>query len=349
MRIAYYISSHGFGHISRSYEVIKRLLSKDSISKIYVISKRNYFIKDTHEKLVFIDKQFSPGLIQKTSLDIDYISSIKALQNFYSKKEELLEEEVHFLKTNKIDRIISDADSFPFYCAIKTRIPSIFIGNFTWDFIYKGFIKYHSDYQSIAEFFAEFYSHCSKGLILPFNCPISSIQKLTYIPLVGRTSLKDKNTARREFGFTDDKKYILFSFGAYGLSETLFNFNLLDPSCILVTSGYDGLFHESVMHLDKAYYPDVLKACDYVLTKPGYGILSEAYNCQTPILYTSRGDFPEYYLVKALKTYFKARYIENEDVYNFRFPIKEMEQTTFKTAHTLPEGNPYQIIYEALL
>ena len=31
-----------------------------------------------------------------------------------------------------------------------------------------------------------------------------------------------------------------------------------------------------------------------VLTKPGYGIVSDCIGCSTRIVYTDRGDFPEY-------------------------------------------------------
>ena len=41
-------------------------------------------------------------------------------------------------------------------------------------------------------------------------------------------------------------------------------------------------------------YEDLVGAAEAVVTKPGYGIISEAIANDTAILYTARGHFPEY-------------------------------------------------------
>jgi hypothetical protein len=41
-------------------------------------------------------------------------------------------------------------------------------------------------------------------------------------------------------------------------------------------------------------YPDVVGAADVVVTKPGYGIVTDAIGAGTRLVYTDRGDFPEY-------------------------------------------------------
>ena len=50
-------------------------------------------------------------------------------------------------------------------------------------------------------------------------------------------------------------------------------------------------------------YEDLVRAADVVVTKPGYGIISEAIANDTALLYTSRGRFVEYdVLVKEMPT-----------------------------------------------
>ena len=41
-------------------------------------------------------------------------------------------------------------------------------------------------------------------------------------------------------------------------------------------------------------YPDLVGAVEVVVTKPGYGIVSDAIGAGTRLVYTDRGDFPEY-------------------------------------------------------
>jgi L-arabinokinase len=63
-------------------------------------------------------------------------------------------------------------------------------------------------------------------------------------------------------------------------------------------------------------YEDVVASVDAVMTKPGYGIVSEAIAAERPLLYTSRGVFREYDLfVREMPRYLRARFIPQEDLF----------------------------------
>ena len=52
---------------------------------------------------------------------------------------------------------------------------------------------------------------------------------------------------------------------------------------------------------------DLVRAADVVVTKPGYGIISEAIANDAALLYTSRGRFVEYdVLVKEMPRYLRC-------------------------------------------
>jgi L-arabinokinase len=62
-------------------------------------------------------------------------------------------------------------------------------------------------------------------------------------------------------------------------------------------------------------YENVVAAVDAVVTKPGYGILSECVSTCTPMLYTSRGAFREYdLLVSHMPRVVRSRFITREDL-----------------------------------
>jgi UDP-N-acetylglucosamine:LPS N-acetylglucosamine transferase len=62
-------------------------------------------------------------------------------------------------------------------------------------------------------------------------------------------------------------------------------------------------------------YEDLVRAVDVVVTKPGYGIVADALAHQVPMLYTDRGDFPEYeFLVQALSDLANAEYIPQDEL-----------------------------------
>jgi L-arabinokinase len=62
-------------------------------------------------------------------------------------------------------------------------------------------------------------------------------------------------------------------------------------------------------------YEDLVRAADVVVTKPGYGIISEAIANSAALLYTSRGHFVEYdVLVREMPRYLRAEFLEQKQL-----------------------------------
>jgi L-arabinokinase len=67
-------------------------------------------------------------------------------------------------------------------------------------------------------------------------------------------------------------------------------------------------------------YQDLLAACDVVVTKPGYGIISECVANDTAILYTSRGHFREYeVLVREMPRFVRCAFVDQESLFAGRW------------------------------
>ncbi|XDD55174.1 glycosyl transferase [Leptospira sp. WS4.C2] len=320
MKIYFYISGHGFGHISRSGNIIKRLLAAEFIDEIHLISTRITFLDFTHPKLKTRNLKLDVGVSQKNSLSIDLQTTKEELQDFEKNKNHLLKEETEYCKKNNISLILTDSSSFPITIALETGIQSIFLGNFTWDFIYKNYAKDDAYFGNLGEQLQVEYGFATEALILPFSCPMPAFLDSTNIGLVGRKPTLSKDLTRQKFGFKDDTTYILLSFGAYGLEGTQLQTKNLNPSIQLVAYGVPGIQTEGILVPEVSHYPDLVAAADYVCTKPGYGILAECYYAKTPILYTDRGDFSEYlYLVNALDLYFRSAYIDLPRIISCQF------------------------------
>ena len=67
-------------------------------------------------------------------------------------------------------------------------------------------------------------------------------------------------------------------------------------------------------------YEDLVAAVDIVITKPGYGIISECVANHTAMLYTSRGRFAEYeVLVEEMPRFLRCGHIEHDDLFAGRW------------------------------
>ena len=188
MNIAYYISGHGFGHISRSYEVVKYLLENAPLEKLFINSMRKDFIKDKKENLVFREVSVDVGMVQLSSISLNVEKTLEAIFEFEKGKQKIIESEIEFLRKEKIDSIISDSSSLPFLLADTLKLPSYFVGNFTWDFIYDNYAKDDPYFKEYSNILRREYSLCKLGLILPFHCPMTSLPKKINIGIFSKTT-----------------------------------------------------------------------------------------------------------------------------------------------------------------
>ena len=72
---------------------------------------------------------------------------------------------------------------------------------------------------------------------------------------------------------------------------------------------------ESLIYAKGLHYQDLVGACEVVVTKPGYGIISECIANETAMLYTSRGHFLEYdVLVREMPRFVRCAFIDQESL-----------------------------------
>src|SRR5262249_23764997 len=131
------------------------------------------------------------------------------------------------------------------------------------------------------------YAETTRALRLPLHGGFDAMADVTIdIPFIARRSTRDRAETRRAIGVDADERrpVVLPSFGAYGAALPLDEVRragrliVLDPD--RVPDGFR--------------YQDLVAAADVVVSKPGYGIVSECVANDTPLLYTSRGRFIEY-------------------------------------------------------
>ena len=69
------------------------------------------------------------------------------------------------------------------------------------------------------------------------------------------------------------------------------------------------------MYAQGLRYEDVVAAVDVVVTKPGYGIISECLANDTALLYTDRGHFIEYdVLVREMPRHVRCAYLPQAEI-----------------------------------
>jgi hypothetical protein len=169
----------------------------------------------------------------------------------------------------------------------------------------------------------EAYARADLLLRLPFAGDLSAFRRVEGVPLVVRRPPTPRHEARRRLGL-DDRPAVLLSFGGLGLPglrPAAFS-SLVDYQLLLTGRAGHGRVPPNLRRLDGdalkslgLSYPDVVGAADAVVTKPGYGIVTDCIGAGTRLVYTDRGDFPEYpVMVAEMPRYLPTVFASNEDV-----------------------------------
>jgi hypothetical protein len=161
-----------------------------------------------------------------------------------------------------------------------------------------------------ADLAAESYRQAALLLELPFAGDLSVFTFREQVGLVARRPRVAREEARRRLGL-DGRPAVLLSFGGLGLpameragAQESREYRWLRPADV----------DDRLEALDLTY-PDVVHAVDVVVTKPGYGMVTDAIAAGTRVVYTERGDFPEYpILVEGMKRHLACVHVSNADL-----------------------------------
>ena len=135
--------------------------------------------------------------------------------------------------------------------------------------------------------------------------------------MVARRARRSREEARRRLGLSDARPVVLLSFGGFEIEGIDFGcVEHLEEFQFLITQPLpQPIRNVRVVAMDGLRYEDVVAQADAVITKPGYGIVSECLANRVPVLFTDRGRFAEYdCLVEGLERFGVCRFIGNDDL-----------------------------------
>ncbi|MEN6437671.1 MAG: hypothetical protein ABFD97_03715 [Syntrophobacter sp.] len=338
--VAYYITPHGFGHAVRSCEILRRLIELRPDVRPIIIS-------DIPESLleqnlgdggyVFRRLRLDIGLFQRDSIRFDLEKTLEELEKLYLHSSQIIEGEIAFLKDNRVGAVVSDISFLPFPAAHALGIPAVGISNFTWDWIYTAYAERDPRWKGIISWIRNCYATASLFLQLPMHGDCSAFPRIESVPLVARKAARCREEVLSILGLGKKERVFLISFtnldlekAAYDRLEGIRDVTFLYKSPLKLplsrARSIDGL---------EISYVDAVAASDAVITKPGYGIVSDCLASATPVIYTDRGLFPEYpILVETLREQLTSIYLDSD-----RFLAGEWEPA-IREISSLPGKTP---------
>src|SRR5688572_21711553 len=365
-----YISGHGVGHATRSIEVINHILAKRPETRVGVRTSAPRWLFDltVKGKVTFTTLEADTGVVQVDALTLDEADSIRRASSFHSDLVTRAASETRSLRELGAGLIVGDGPPLASAVGASAGIPSISIGNFTWDWIYADYPRVRLA-PSLLPAIRGAYAKGSMALRLPMSGGFESFSNVKDIPFIARVASMSREDVCKRLKLPADKPLVLASFGGYGLpgldTDTISKFKKYtvvttanvplsrvrkDTPAVVERKGAFISVNEEAMYDAGVRYEDLVGAADVVVTKPGYGIISECIANDTAILYTSRGHFPEYdVLVEEMPKYVRSAFITQDDLFAGKWESALDKLRAQAKLKKKPEMNGADVAAEILL
>lgn len=319
--IAYYISSHGYGHGVRSCGIIRAINTLYPQLNIQIVSNLpSSFLANQFEpgRNSIRAESFDVGMTQIDSIRVDVPSTLAKLKQFYSQRKERVEREAAYLEKQSISLIVVDIPALPLEAAALVGIPRLAVGNFAWDWIYSEFLSQDTGWKSIVDILRKEYAKTDLLLRLPFCEEMNAFPHIEDIPLVTSPGKSRRTEIAGVTQCDPAKKWILLSFTTLEWNdEALSKVESIREYEFFTVRPLE--WKRSNIHIldrSRMTFSDMLASMDAVISKPGFGILSDCIANKKPLIYADRSNFLEYQiLVDAIRKHVRHVHIPATKLY----------------------------------
>lgn len=328
--IVYYITAHGYGHGVRSCEILEalRATAPDLVRTVVTALPSPFLETRITPPFTHRNRSFDVGMVQLDSIRIDLDATEHALRVLCENWEQEVLDEGRWLAAVGATVVVADIPGIPMEAARRIGIPVVAVGNFGWDWIYSGDRRFSDParvvWRTAVDRFANAYAKADLLLRLPFAEPMAAFPKQIDLPLLGSPGQERRKEIAIHTGADPRRRWVLLSFTTLDLTQDALRRleSLADDYELFTVRPLE--FAGRFRAIDPARFPfkDVLASADAVVSKPGFGIVSECILNAKPLLHAERTDFREYpILLAAIERYLQHRLLPAEALYDGRLEL----------------------------
>ncbi len=298
MRIAYFVTPHGFGHAARAAAVMVALQELDPAIQFDIFTQvpRWFFQDSLVRDFRYYDVCTDIGVVQPASLHEDLPATVRRLDSFFPCDGALVTTLAALLRSAACALVLCDIAPLGLVAARAAGVPAGLIENFTWDWIYQGYVQEEARLTRHITYLQNIFGTADYHIQMePVCCPCPA--DLTALP-VSRQPQGSRQQTRTQLGIPAQAPAVLLTMG--GIPESYAFLSQLQQhrdTCFVVLGAGDCLEqHDNVLVLpyrSTVFPPDLVHACDAVVSKAGYSIVAEAYHAGVPFGYVRRERFRE--------------------------------------------------------
>lgn len=265
-RIAYFVSSHGFGHAARTRTILEKIESHADVTLF--ATTPNWFWGNLGVNHVHF--QADIGCIQQGTLNIDEAATLAAFRQFKTSFQRRFEQLRLLHQSNPFDLIVTDIAPEPLEFAVKLNVPSVLVANFTWVEIYQQMASLAGELPDLLSQ----YKLATNTLIPAFQTGMDWSKNPVNVDAVAKLGQDIRPFLNPENRY---QRLVYIDAGRWGTEIGWNNAaQFCDTLFIRIGPALSDM-PPNVLQLEfgAVNHPDLVRSVDVVVAKPGYGIVTE--------------------------------------------------------------------------
>lgn len=291
------LSGHGFGHLAQVGPVLNEFrrrwpsarLTVQSILPPAVLRQR------IAGELAVIAEAADFGMIMVDALEARGAESLAAYRAFHAEWEARLTRQEHLLRSIQPDAVLADVPYLTLAAASRLGLPALALCSLNWADILAGYCPEAPDLATLRAPMLAAYNSAMAFLRPAPSMPMPDLRNARPIGPIAALGQDRRASIARQLGWSENAVWVLLGLGGVALRPPLERWPELPDVRWLTPPEWRASRPDlaSWNRLTDCTMLDLIRSCDVLFTKPGYGAFAEAVCNGTRVLYVARDDWPE--------------------------------------------------------
>jgi hypothetical protein len=260
------------------------------------------------------------GMVQQTPLQEDVSLTLERLNHFLPFDPPLVFQLAQQFSDLGCQLVICDIAPLGIVVGQEAKIPSVLVENFTWDWIYRGYLDRSKQLGRHVDYLRQIFDKADHHIQTEPVCEYRQADCIA--PPACRKIRTPRHEIRRRLGIPPGKKVVLITMGGIEVRFDFIDALGEQPDVVFILPGGSQSMASVgnlvlLPHHSDFFHPDLVNASDGVVGKLGYSTVAEVCHAGIPFGYVSRQHFPESKIL--------ARYVDRE------MPSLAIEEDGFHT------------------
>lgn len=292
------ITPHGYGHGAITVPVLNALAEAVPDLRMAVVGgppedwvrERLPVVPALHDRAIA-----DPGMVNSDPNTVEPEQSFARYRALFDDFDAVVAAEMDRQSRFAPDLVLSNVGFVPLEAARRLNIPAVALAPFHWGQIFGAYCGDMAGAAPILERLEAIYSACEMFIATTPYVPMSPGIPVRAVGPVSGAAERRRAALEAAVGAPEGNRLVLVAMGGIGGPLPTEHWPRF-PGWRLIHCGPDSCAgHPDLVSGDALplTFGELVASVDVVLTKPGYGTVTECACAGTPILYRSRNDWPE--------------------------------------------------------